>query len=85
MSNTQIQKYKYKIHKYTNTAYDKLLERPNMWHMWHMWPMAMTNVRRKKTTPEGYARADTLDNQKLRKYAKALAKEAELYRNARKE
>ena len=48
-------------------------------------PMAMTNVRRKKTTPEGYARADTLDNQKLRKYAKALAKEAELYRNARKE
>ena len=47
--------------------------------------MAMTNVRRKKTTPEGYARADTLDNQKLRKYAKALAKEAELYRNARKE
>ena len=48
-------------------------------------PMAMTNVRRKKTTPEGYARADTLDKQKLRKYAKALAKEAELYRNARKE
>ena len=28
MSNAHIQKYKYKIHKYTNTAYDKLPERP---------------------------------------------------------
>ena len=29
----QIQKYEYKIHKYTNTAYDKVPERPNMWHI----------------------------------------------------
>jgi hypothetical protein len=26
-------KYKYKIHKYTNTAYDEVLERPNMWYI----------------------------------------------------
>ena len=25
-------KYKYKIHKYTNTAYDEVPERPNMWY-----------------------------------------------------
>ena len=29
----QIQKYKYKIHKYTNTAYDEVPERPNMWYI----------------------------------------------------
>ena len=29
----QIQKYKYKIHKHTNTAYDEVPERPNMWHI----------------------------------------------------
>ena len=33
VSNTQIQKYKYKIHKYTNTAYDEVPERPNMWYI----------------------------------------------------
>ena len=33
MPNAQIQKYKYKIHKYTNTAYDKVPERPNMWYI----------------------------------------------------
>ena len=27
-ANTKIQ-----IHKYTNTAYDEVLERPNMWHI----------------------------------------------------
>ena len=47
--------------------------------------VAKPNVRRKKAIPEGYARADSLDKQKLRKYIKAVAKEAELYRNARKE
>ena len=26
-------KYKYKMHKYTNTAYDEVLERPNMWYI----------------------------------------------------
>ena len=33
MSNMQIQKYKYKIHKHTNTAYDEVPERPNMWYI----------------------------------------------------
>ena len=33
MSNTQIQKYKYKIHKYTNTAYDEVPKRPDMWYI----------------------------------------------------
>ena len=45
----------------------------------------MANVRKKKAIPEGYERADTLDKVKLKKYVKALAKEAELYRNARQE
>ena len=34
--NAQIQKYKFtntQIHKYTNTAYDEVPERPNMWHI----------------------------------------------------
>ena len=26
-------KYNYKIHKYTNTAYDEVPERPNMWYI----------------------------------------------------
>ena len=26
-------KYKYKIHKYTNKAYGEVPERPNMWHI----------------------------------------------------
>ena len=29
----QTHKYKYKIHKYTNTAYDEVPERPNMWYI----------------------------------------------------
>ena len=29
----QMHKYKHKIHKYTNTAYDEVPERPNMWHI----------------------------------------------------
>ena len=29
----QTHKYKYKIHKYTNTAYDEVSERPNMWYI----------------------------------------------------
>ena len=36
VSNMQIQKYKYsnsQIHKYTNTAYDEVPERPNMCHI----------------------------------------------------
>ena len=33
VSNMQIQKYKYKIHKYTNTAYDEVPERHNMWYI----------------------------------------------------
>ena len=33
MSNAQIQKYKYTNCKYTNTAYDKVPERPNMCHI----------------------------------------------------
>ena len=36
VSNMQIQKYKYtntQIHKYTNTAYDEVPERPNMWYI----------------------------------------------------
>ena len=45
----------------------------------------MANERKKKAIPEGYERADTLDKVKLKKYVKALAKEAELYRNARQE
>ena len=35
-SNTQIQKYKFKIHKYTNTAHNEVPERPNMWHIFEM-------------------------------------------------
>ena len=31
--NAQILNYKYKIHKYTNTAYDKVPERHNMWYI----------------------------------------------------
>ena len=34
--NAQIQKYKYKIHKYTNTAYDEVPERPNMRYIFEM-------------------------------------------------
>ena len=36
VSKAQIQKYKYtktQIHTYTNTAYDELPERPNMWYI----------------------------------------------------
>ena len=44
-----------------------------------------TNVKAKKNIQEGYARADSLDKQKLKKYVKALAQEAKLYRNARME
>ena len=33
MPNAQIQKYNYKILKYSNTAYDEVLERPNIWHI----------------------------------------------------
>ena len=33
---SQTRKYKDKIHKYTNTAYDKVPERPNMWHILEM-------------------------------------------------
>ena len=36
MPNAQIQKYKYtntQIHKYTNTAYNEVPERPNMWYI----------------------------------------------------
>ena len=29
----QTQKYKYKIHKCTNTVYDEVPERPNMWYI----------------------------------------------------
>ena len=28
-----MQKYKYEIHKYTNTAYDEVPERPYMWYV----------------------------------------------------
>ena len=31
--NEQIKKCKYKIHRYTNTAYDEVPERPNMWYI----------------------------------------------------
>ena len=34
MSNGQIQKIQ--IHKYANTAYDKVPERPNMWYIFEM-------------------------------------------------
>ena len=44
-----------------------------------------SNVRGKKNTQEGYARADSLDIPKLKKYVKAVAKEAKLFRRARKE
>ena len=44
-----------------------------------------THVRQRKVITEGYVRADSLDKVKLKKYVKALAKEAEHYRNARKE
>ena len=33
VSKTQIQNTHTQIHKYTNTAYDKVPERPNMWHI----------------------------------------------------
>ena len=33
MSNALIQKYKYKILKFTNTADDEVPERPNMWYI----------------------------------------------------
>ena len=33
MSNAQVQKYKYNTHKHTNTAYDEVPERPNMWYI----------------------------------------------------
>ena len=42
-----------------------------------------SNVRSKKNNQEGYVRADSLDKQQLKKYVKALAQEAKLYRNAR--
>ena len=44
-----------------------------------------SNVRSKKNIQEGYVRADSLDKQQLKKYVKALAQEAKLYRNARME
>ena len=44
-----------------------------------------SNVRSKKNIQEGYARADSLDKQQLKKYVKALAREAKLFRNARME
>ena len=47
--------------------------------------MVKTNVKEKKAPKEGYVRADTLDKPKLRKYVKAMAQEAKLFRNARKE
>ena len=33
MPNASLQKYKYKIYKYTNTAYDEVPEGPNMWYI----------------------------------------------------
>ena len=33
MPKAQIQKYKYKIHKYTNTAYGEVPKRPSMWYI----------------------------------------------------
>ena len=42
-----------------------------------------TNVGAKKRVSEGYARADSLDKPKLKKYVKGIATEAKLYRNAR--
>ena len=47
--------------------------------------VAKTNVKAKKAPKEGYVRADTLEKPKLKKYVKALAQEAKLFRNARKE
>ena len=47
--------------------------------------VAKTNVKAKKAPKEGYVRADTLEKPKLKKYVKALAQEAKLVRNARKE
>ena len=47
--------------------------------------MVETNVKAKKAPKEVYVRADTLDKPKLRKYVKAMAQEAKLFRNARKE
>ena len=44
-----------------------------------------SNVKGKKNTQEGYARADSLDIPKLKKYVRAVAKEAKLFRRARKE
>ena len=44
-----------------------------------------SNLRGKKRTQDGYARADSLDIPKLKKYVKAVAKEAKLFRRARKE
>ena len=44
-----------------------------------------SNVRSKKNIQEGYAGADSLDKQQLKKYVKALAREAKLFRNARME
>ena len=38
----------------------------------------------KRTVPEGYVRADSLDKKKLQKYIKGVATEAELHRDARK-
>ena len=47
--------------------------------------VAKSNVKTKKAPKEGYVRADTLEKPKLKKYVKALAQEAKLFRNARKE
>ena len=33
MANAQIQKYKFKIHKYTYTAYDEVPKRSIMWYI----------------------------------------------------
>ena len=44
-----------------------------------------SNVRSKKNIQEGYARADSLDKQQLKKYVKALARDAKLFRNVRME
>ena len=47
--------------------------------------MVESNVRGNNKTQEGYSRADSLDIPKLKNYVKAVAKEAKLFRRARKE
>ena len=45
--------------------------------------MNNSNRGRKKIISEGYVRADNVDKKQLRKYIKAVEKEAEMHRNAR--